>query len=392
MASFYANDTQIANAQFIYQFFRDLGWTSESIAGMLGNIHAESGVVADIDERSGGGGYGIVQWTPKSKLVDWANARNLNYRTLTAQCKRIQWELENSYQFYPTAAFPYTFKEFTRSTKDPAYLAMAFLQNYERPFESNQPQRGIYATGWFDILVTRGGGSTSNNNSANNNTTNNTNTYTVKSGDTLSAIAKKFNTTVAKLQSLNNIKDPNKISIGQVLKLTSNDQASSSNTSSSTSTYTVKSGDTLSTIAKKFNTTVAKLQSLNNIKDPNKISVGQVLKITGTSSSSSNSPSTYTVKKGDTLSAIAKKFNTTVAKLQSLNNIKDANKISVGQVLKLTDTSSSSSSSPSTYTVKKGDTLSAIAKKFNTTIAKLQSLNRIKDPNKISIRQVLKLK
>ena len=384
MADFlrYTNDTQINNAKFIYQFFRDKGWTCEAIAGMIGNIHAESGIVADIDERSGGGGYGLVQWTPKSKLVDWANQHNLNYRTLMAQCQRIQWELENSFQFYPTATYPMTFKDFIRSTKDPAYLAMVFLYNYERPYDLNQPQRGVYATGWFELLVTRG--DTPSNNSSTNTTENNANTYTVKSGATLSEIAKKFNTTVAKLQSLNNIKDANKITVGQALKLptSSTNTNQSTNTGATGNTYTVKSGDTLSEIAKKFNTTVANLQTLNNIKDPNKISVGQVLKLSANSTSN-----TYTVKSRDTLFEIAKKFNTSVAKLQALNNIKDPNKISVGQVLKLPTSPTSS-----TYTIKSGDTLSEIAKKFNTTVAKLQALNKIKDANKIFVGQVLKLK
>jgi len=385
----YMSNTQLENAKFIYNFFKEQGWTSESITAMLGNIHAESGIIADLDERGGGGGYGIVQWTPKSKLVDWANARNLDHRTLLAQCKRIQWELENGIQFYATMAHPLTFKEFTRSTKDPGYLAIVFLHNYERPYDYNQPHRSDYALSWFDLLVTRGG--STGGGTTTNTTNSNATTYTVKAGDTLSSIAKKFSTTVAKLQELNNIKNADKISVGQILKLKA-DTTTSSSSSSSSNTYTVKAGDTLSSIAKKFNITVAKLQELNNIKNADKISVGQVLKLKATTTSSSSSSSsssttnTYTVKAGDTLSGIAKKFNTTVAKLQALNNIKDANKISVGQVLKLVIDATS------TYTVKAGDTLSGIAKKFNTTVAKLQTLNNIKDVNKISIGQVLKLK
>ena len=388
----YMSNTQLENAKFIYNFFKEQGWTSESITAMLGNIHAESGIIADLDERGGGGGYGIVQWTPKSKLVDWASARNLDHRTLLAQCKRIQWELENGIQFYATMAHPLTFKEFTRSTKDPGYLAIVFLHNYERPYDYNQPHRSDYALSWFDLLVTRGGSTSSD--TTNNTTNNNATTYTVKAGDTLSSIAKKFNTTVAKLQELNSIKNADKISVGQVLKLKADTTTSSSSSSSSNNTYTVKAGDTLSSIAKKFNTTVAKLQELNNIKNADKISVGQVLKLkadTTTSSSSSSSNNTYTVKAGDTLSSIAKKFNTTVAKLQELNNIKNADKISVGQVLKIKADTTTSSTSSNTYTVKAGDTLSGIAKKFNTTVAKLQALNNIKDANRISVGQVLKL-
>lgn len=99
---------------------------------------------------------------------------------------------------------------------------------------------------------------------------------------------------------------------------------------SNSTTYTVKSGDTLSGIASKFGTTYQELAQLNRIADPNKIYVGQVLKINGT-----NYEITYTVKSGDNLTKIAKQFNTTVDNLVSKNGIKDKNKIYVGQVLKI---------------------------------------------------------
>ena len=100
--------------------------------------------------------------------------------------------------------------------------------------------------------------------------------YTVGNGDTLSEIAQKFNTTVATLVELNNIQNPNLIYPGQVLKIPSNNNNSQEKP---TKTYTVKSGDTLSEIAQKFNTTVEKLVELNNIQNPNLIYPGQVLKI-----------------------------------------------------------------------------------------------------------------
>ncbi|HEL2384477.1 TPA: LysM peptidoglycan-binding domain-containing protein, partial [Streptococcus suis] len=150
-------------------------------------------------------------------------------------------------------------------------------------------------------------------------------------------------------------------------------------------TYTIKSGDTLGTIAKKFNTTVAELQKLNNISNPDKIYVGQILKITGSSSSfTTNSATTYTVKSGDTLSGIAARFGTTVSALQSLNGISNPDKIQVGQVLKIKgSTSVVTSTSVTTYTVKSGDTLSGIAARFGTTVSALQNLNGISNPDQI---------
>lgn len=185
----------------------------------------------------------------------------------------------------------------------------------------------------------------------------------------------------------------------------SNDKSSSKNTSKSnktsksktSSTYTVKKGDTLSHIAKRHGTTVNRLASLNDIKNVNKVYVGQKIKLPGGSSSKSSGSNTksryYTVKSGDTLSHIAKRHGTTVNRLTTLNNIKDANFIRVGQKIKLPGGSSKKTSSGKRYyTVKKGDTLSHIAKRNGTTIKRIASLNNIKNVNKIYAGQRLRVK
>lgn len=101
-------------------------------------------------------------------------------------------------------------------------------------------------------------------------------------------------------------------------------------------TYTVRKGDTLWEIAKKYKTTVNELVRLNKIKNPNLIFPGQKLKILGkTSANKSASAQYYTVKKGDTLWGIAKKYGTTVNKLVSLNNIKNPDLIFPGQKIRI---------------------------------------------------------
>ena len=95
--------------------------------------------------------------------------------------------------------------------------------------------------------------------------------------------------------------------------------------------YTVKKGDSLYTIAKANNTTASVLTSLNNLTS-NNLSIGQILKIPVSSNSSSGT--TYTVKSGDTLYSIAKKFNTTVDSIKKLNSL-TSNNLSVGKVLKI---------------------------------------------------------
>lgn len=112
-------------------------------------------------------------------------------------------------------------------------------------------------------------------------------------------------------------------------------------------------------------------------------------------------PSSYTVASGDTLSAIAARLGTTVAALAAANGISNPNRISIGQTISMpTASHSSSSASPvrstpapasTGYTVRAGDTLSAIAARNGTTVAALAAKNGIADPNKIGIGQSLKL-
>ncbi|MFR0644739.1 LysM peptidoglycan-binding domain-containing protein [Limosilactobacillus mucosae] len=245
--------------------------------------------------------------------------------------------------------------------------------------------------------------------------------YTVQSGDTLSGIALKFSTTSSKLAQLNSISNPNLIYVGQRLLVNQNSSSNSSsssqsssaatNTDASAASYTVKSGDTLSTIASQHNTTVNQIVSLNQLSNPNLIYVGQVLKLKNnqtTNSSSATSSSTaattagtYTVKAGDTLSAIASRYSTSSSTLASLNSLSNPNLIYVGQVLKVSSNASTSSSTSSSanntvttassYTVKAGDTLSAIAAKYGTTYQALASANSISNPNDIYVGQVIKV-
>ena len=155
-------------------------------------------------------------------------------------------------------------------------------------------------------------------------------TYTVRSGDTLSGIAAMYGTTYQKLAEINGISDPNLIYPGQKIKITGEASGSSDKPSSASQTYTVKSGDTLSGIASKYGTTWQKLRDLNGLANPNLIYPGQVLKVTGKASSSR----TYTVKSGDNLSTIAQNLGTTVNALVNKNGISNPNLIYPGQVLK----------------------------------------------------------
>ena len=143
--------------------------------------------------------------------------------------------------------------------------------------------------------------------------------YTVKSGDTLYSIAKKYGITVNKLKDLNNLKS-NMISVNQ--KLLVNDQKKDQTTNA----YVVEKGDTLYSIAKKYSTTVSKIKELNNLKSDT-LSIGQELIIP-----SNFDVKTHIVKSGDTLYSIARKYNTTVDAIKVANNL-TSNVLSIGKEL-----------------------------------------------------------
>lgn len=200
--------------------------------------------------------------------------------------------------------------------------------------------------------------------------------YTVKKGDSLWKIANKYNTAVEKLKSANNLKT-NTLSVGQKLVI-----PSISVSPEVSDTYIVQKGDSLWSIANKFNMTVSELKKLNNLTN-NLLSIGQVLKI---KDSSNNGEKTYTVQKGDSLWVIANKYGITTEELKSYNNL-TSNLLSIGQVLKIPQ---GKTSTENIYTVKKGDSLWTIANRYNTTVEKIKVLNNLTS-NLLSIGQQLKI-
>lgn len=245
-----------------------------------------------------------------------------------------------------------------------------------------------------------------NNTNTSSNTTNTsssaTGTYTVQSGDTLSGIANKFGTNYESLANLNNISNPNRIYVGQVLKLSANSNTASSAHQATTNatpagSYSVKAGDSLSAIAARYGMSYETLARLNNISNPNRIYVGQVLKLSSGSTvsnvvnhSTASAAGSYTVKSGDSLSAIAARYGMSYETLARLNNISDPNRIYVGQTLNLGTSgytshhyAASSSSNGGSYTIQAGDTLSAIAARYGMSYETLARLNNISNPNRI---------
>ena len=144
------------NAEYILSWFLERGWTKNAVAGMLGNMETEStinpGIWQNLDEGNTSLGVGLVQWTPATKLIDWADAQGSTWSDMDVQLERIVWEVENNVQWIATSDYPLSFSEFRVSELDPHYLGMAFLRNYERPADQDQPERGEQAVYWFNSL------------------------------------------------------------------------------------------------------------------------------------------------------------------------------------------------------------------------------------------------
>lgn len=146
--------------------------------------------------------------------------------------------------------------------------------------------------------------------------------------------------------------------------------------------HRVQKGENLISIASKYRVLVADLQTINNISNINKLSIGQRLKIPVKGGLYSNYPEKiiYSVKTGDTLGHIAEEFNTRASEIRKWNNMGSKSVIYPGQKLSLFVKGQPVKDSPkkNVYIVKTGDSLGKIAKKNSTTVAKIKSWNSMK--------------
>lgn len=133
---------QLHNAQNVATLLiqSNKGWKKESICAILGNMSQESNVNPNLYEKGfsweANKGYGLVQWTPRSKYWNWATSNGLDPKKATSQIKRINYEIDNNIQWIKKESYPLTFKEFITNSKnkDIDYLTRCFMINYERPY------------------------------------------------------------------------------------------------------------------------------------------------------------------------------------------------------------------------------------------------------------------
>uniref|UniRef100_A0AAU8AZQ7 Cell wall hydrolase autolysin n=1 Tax=Dulem virus 37 TaxID=3145755 RepID=A0AAU8AZQ7_9CAUD len=374
--------TSTAQPETIWNYLLGKIGNAYGVAGLMGNLYAESGLIpnnlqntyntklgytdaaytAAVDDgsytkfSSDSAGYGLAQWTystRKKALKEYADTQNASIGNLDMQLAFLIKELTESYSGVLT-----TLKNATSVLA----ASNAVLTKYENPAdqsESVQTKRVGYGQTYYDKYAR-----TSSNSSSSSSTSDNSGEtiYTVVKGDTLSSIAAKYGTTYQILAEYNSISNPNVITVGQKIKIPSGSTSSSSTSSTSSSSLDYAVGDQVNftgtkhytssnaTDAKTCKPGVAKVTATaKGAKHPY-----HLIKVAGSSStvygwvdaadisgkasgSTASSTVTHTVVKGDTLSAIASKYGTTVAKIVAANKSKyskiTANYIVIGWTL-----------------------------------------------------------
>lgn len=211
--------------------------------------------------------------------------------------------------------------------------------------------------------------------------------HKVRKGETLAEIAKAYKVTVQAIKDANQISNANRITIGQTLRIPGVGTVSGA-------THVVRKGETLAEIAKLYGVPLEKVRDANRLTNANQLAIGQKLVIPGATQSRSPSAATpttasttHTVRRNETLTEIAQAYRVSVDAIKSANQISNANRISVGQTL----TIPADAPTYIEYTIRRGDSLSDIAKKYGVTVGSLTAANGIRNASRISVGQVIRI-
>jgi len=243
--------------------------------------------------------------------------------------------------------------------------------------------------------------------------------HTVTNGDTLWSISKQYNTPLKPILALNNIKDKDTLSIGQIIKILQDNLPAADH-----DMHIVKKGETLWSIAQKYNLSVNQILATNNIANSELISIGQEMKISSPENAVAETnivnqavidkknnnindninqpenvePIVYKVKAGDNLWNISRKYGVSVEVIIDINNLRDKDLLSLGQKLEIpaigggvSNTNQKQEPTIITYTVVKGDTLWSISQRYDVKMNTIISTNNLKEISRLSIGQKLKL-
>lgn len=224
--------------------------------------------------------------------------------------------------------------------------------------------------------------------------------HTVARGESLSGIARRYGTSVQAIRDANKLKS-NQIVAGRDLVVpvpvgAGERTASRPVQPSKTGEYRVRAGDSMSKIASAHGVTVEWLAQQNHISSRGKIYPGQILKVPGgvsaTVAQSAGAPASatyvdYRVKSGENLTEIASRYGMSASRLAQINNLSVRGKIYPGQTLRVP--SVARSGSKVTYTVRRGDNLSKIAREFGIAVGELIEFNGIDNPEHIPVGTTL---
>ncbi|TFJ50618.1 muramidase-2 [Carnobacterium divergens] len=427
IASISDSATQIANENDLYasvmiaQAILESAWGGSALAsapnynlfGIKGNYNGQSVAMKTLEDDGHGNYYEIIDYFRKypsyhQSLQDYAQvikggpSWNHNYYSGA-------WKSNTSSYRDATAWLQ---GRYATDTSYASKLNRVIESNNLTQYDTGSTGGGTTTPGTGGNENTGGNGNTGGNTGGSNE---NTQTYVVKSGDTLWGIANQFGLTVANLKAMNNLSSDT-IFVGQQLKVKGGSTTTPAPDPTpdptpepgNSSVYTVKSGDSLWGIANKNGVSVANLKAWNNLSSDT-IFVGQKLTIKGgtttvtppttppagnTGNNNGNAGSTtgtYTVVSGDSLWAIANKNGVSVANLKAWNNL-TTDTIFVGQKLTIKGGTTTAPTNPTTppagnnnngsttsgtYTVVSGDSLWAIANKNGVSVANLKAWNKL---------------
>lgn len=156
-------DNMKINAAIVWDFFvRQKGWTPNAVAGMLGNMQTEStisprlwqGRTTPPDPYTAEKGFGLTQWDPARKLINWCDENGLDYLDGNAQLQRILYEQQNGLQWSTNNVLHMTWDDFIVSEESPETLALVFVWAYERPSDPDIEKRQKDARFWYNFLST----------------------------------------------------------------------------------------------------------------------------------------------------------------------------------------------------------------------------------------------
>jgi LysM repeat protein len=213
--------------------------------------------------------------------------------------------------------------------------------------------------------------------------------YIIRAGDTYFSLAQRFNTTVAAIMAANPGVDPNRLMIGQQICIPGAPMPGEC--PPGTQPYIIRAGDTFFSLAQRFNTTVAAIVAANPGVNPNRLMIGQQICIPGAPVPGECPPGTdpYIIRAGDTYFSLAQRFNTTVAAITAANPGVDPNRLMIGQQICIPRTGLPPCPGGNFYTIRSGDTLFAIARMFNVTVAAIIEANPGIDPMSLRVGQMI---